>query len=510
MSRLDKAALLLSLITILTSYLVADRIFERMPHLEDEMAYVWQSETIPNGEIVIPSPPCTGCFLVPFVIDHNGVRFGKYPLGWPTLLAIANVLNGRDWVNPIIAGLCIWFMYRIIQKITRNNWTALLGAFLTASSPFFLLNTGSLLSHPWSLLLTLAFTCAWLDLFFNETTVPRPLLVLTAAFSLGALILTRPFTAVAIAIPFCIHGIILFFKPKSIFRWELFGIAAIAVFCVGLYILWQYYVTGDPFTNPYTLWWPYDTIGFGPGHGRQEGGYMPDDIWLATRPGLLSLVDDTYGWVKLSWVFLPFGVIALRKNRQAWLVSSILPMLMLAYLLYWINAKLFGPRYYFEGIESFSLLTAAGITWLVGEIPKTKIKFIETEKWLRPLIVIIGLAALVTWNITTYLPDRLQGMYGLYGASRSRLNVFLDPATAPESPAIVIVHIHESWIEYGALIDLSTPYLDTPYVVTLNMGEENNQIVMDAFPDRYIYEYDPSGDFYHFQLDREPITATMQ
>ncbi|HWQ45585.1 MAG TPA: hypothetical protein VN376_01895 [Longilinea sp.] len=510
MSRLDKAALLLSLITILTSYLVADRIFDRIPHLEDEMAYVWQSETIPNGEILVPSPPCTGCFLVPFVIDHNGFRFGKYPLGWPVVLSIAYVLNGRDWVNPIIAGLCIWFLYRIIQKITKNDWTAILGAFLTASSPFFLLNSGSLLSHPWSLLLTLVFTCAWLDLYLNNTTLPRPLLTLTAAFTLGALILTRPFTAAAIAIPFFIHGAILFLKRKSTFRWELFGIGIFAVFCVGLYLLWQYHVTGSPLTNPYTLWWSYDTIGFGPGHGRQEGGYMPDDIWMATKPGLESLLDDTYGWENLSWVFLPFGLIALWKNRQAWLVSSILPMLILAYLLYWINAQLFGPRYYYEGIESFSLLSAAGITWLVGEIPKTGFKFIETERWLRPLIVLIGLSALVGWNLISYLPERLQGMYGLYGANETRLSIFTNPATAPETPAVVIVHIHESWIEYGALLDLSTPYLDTPYVITLNMGEDNNQIVNDAFPDRYIYEYDPSGDFYHFILVREPISNTAQ
>ena len=38
----------------------------------------------------------------------------------------------------------------------------------------------------------------------------------------------------------------------------------------------------------------------------------------------------------------------------------------LVYLAYWIGAILFGPRYYYEGIYSLTLISAAGIAWLAG------------------------------------------------------------------------------------------------------------------------------------------------
>jgi len=83
MSRADRIALVLSLVTILVTYFVTIQYFEALPHLEDEIAYVWQARAIADGNLVVTSPPQSESFLVPFVVDHNGMRFGKYPLGWP-------------------------------------------------------------------------------------------------------------------------------------------------------------------------------------------------------------------------------------------------------------------------------------------------------------------------------------------------------------------------------------------------------------------------------------------
>ena len=42
----DRLALLLSLTVILTAALVGSVIYENMPHLEDEFAYLWQAKTM--------------------------------------------------------------------------------------------------------------------------------------------------------------------------------------------------------------------------------------------------------------------------------------------------------------------------------------------------------------------------------------------------------------------------------------------------------------------------------
>ena len=59
MSRSDRIAILLSLLAVLAAYWVHERIFERMAHIEDEMAYVWQAQAIAGGHLTLPSPPDT-------------------------------------------------------------------------------------------------------------------------------------------------------------------------------------------------------------------------------------------------------------------------------------------------------------------------------------------------------------------------------------------------------------------------------------------------------------------
>ena len=79
--------------------------------------------------------------------------------------------------------------------------------------------SGTIMPHPWSLFLTLAFMLAWMDLFpfaasakEDRTHVPIWVLVLTAGLSLGVLALTRPLTAVGVGLPFVLHGLIVLIR----------------------------------------------------------------------------------------------------------------------------------------------------------------------------------------------------------------------------------------------------------------------------------------------------------
>ena len=45
----DSAALVLSGIAVIAAWLVADRIYERVPHIEDEVAYVWEAKAMAGG-----------------------------------------------------------------------------------------------------------------------------------------------------------------------------------------------------------------------------------------------------------------------------------------------------------------------------------------------------------------------------------------------------------------------------------------------------------------------------
>jgi hypothetical protein len=67
------------LFSFVASGLVAVLVLEQVPHLEDEVAYLFQAQVFSTGRLFAKSPDLPECFFAPFVLDHEGRRFGKYP-----------------------------------------------------------------------------------------------------------------------------------------------------------------------------------------------------------------------------------------------------------------------------------------------------------------------------------------------------------------------------------------------------------------------------------------------
>ncbi len=507
----SRAALLLSLLAVALTYGVSGRVFERIPHLEDEIAYVWQARVIGQGRLYLPSPPEPKSFLVPFVVDYEGRRFGKYPLGWPAVLSLGVRLGLRDWVNPLLAGLSVWLLYRLGRKLLSAP-AALLAAALMLTSPFFLLNAASLLSHLWGMTLTLIFALGWVDAFLVPPSgsggargQPR-LALYTAALALGALALSRPFSALGVALPFALHGAYLWWRGGGSVRRRLLEFALLAGAVSGLHFVWQYALTGDFWRNPYTLWWEYDRVGFGPGHGVLKGGHTLSQAWFNTRFNLRVGAADLFGWGRFSWLFLLPGLWAARRRTGLWLIGGVFPALVVLYLAYWVGAWLFGPRYYFEGLPGLVLWSAAGVEALAGAgfslwkreppegspAPRWRAA-LRRVRWRVPL-VLGSLSLLVLLNLMFYLPPRLALMTDLYTINRERLTPFLLPQTQTLAPALVFVQT-ERWMPYGALLELEAPDLSSPFIFALDMTPKTNRRVMRAFPERRVVYYDPAEPY---------------
>ncbi len=509
MSRTDRFAILIALAAILAAYLTAAQVFELIPHIEDEMAFVWQAQVYARGQLSVASPAHPKNLMTPFVVDYHGQRFAKYPPGWSVVLAFGYLLGARAWVNPLLAGLAVWLTYRLGQKVFTPA-VGLLAAFLTLISPFFLMLSGSLLSHTWSLVLSLAFVLAWLDTFtvtkheghqdhkelskesFVSLVFKSPpcwMTSLVAGLTLGLLALTRPLTAVGVALPFFLHALFLLWRGGWDVRLLVLFVGAVSLLVSALLLLWQYALTGNPFTNPYTLWWSYDNVGFGPAVGRQDGGHNLFWGWISLKKALTTGWRDFFGWGDFSWLFLPFGLWAVRRNRPAWLIGSVFASLAGAYLLYWTGSMTFGPRYYFEGFHSITLLSAVGCLGLAG--------WSKTKGWKNSRF--IGVAALliflVGYNLFSYLPTRLQEMRGLYGIERADLLPFLTQEARALTPAIVVVYIQETWTDYGALLDLQDPWLTSPFIFALGQSAATSSALRADYPDRRLIHYYPDEPY---------------
>lgn len=488
------AALALSLATTVGAGWASAHVFERLPHLEDEFAYLWQGEIMAEGKVWLASPPEPRSFLVPFVVDFEGRRFGKYPPGWPAALALA-IGAGDPWIlNPLLAGLSVWLTFRLGTKLGGPG-IGVLAAALSASSPFVHVLSGTLMPHAFTLFLTLALALAWLDLFAPEAAsrpaAPPALLVSVAGLSLGLLALTRPLTAVGVAAPLAIHGVAILYGGDRSARRRLLAIGVLALGVTALLLLWNAALAGSPWLNLYTLWWEYDRVGFGPGFGRTTSGHSLHLARLNLRVSLGVGQHDVFGWPFLSWAFLPFGMIAMRRKRAAWLIAGLIPGLIGAYGFYWIGTWLFGPRYYFEALPAAATLTAAGIAWLGGWAEAKAGRWNRVRRSGVATLVLV----LVALNGAFYLPLRLESLRGLYGISAAKRDAF---AAAVPPNAFVIVHPAQSWTDYGALLTLEPPFCDCDRVLVYSRGSRVDARAAAAFPDWDVYHYyaDEPGVFW--------------
>ena len=500
MRKAEWIALFISLVGVAAAFLVAVRVFEAVPHVEDEMSYVWQAKVLAHGQMTVPTPPEAHSMYIPFVVDANGHRSAKYPPGWPMMLALGMLLGIRTWVNPLLGGLAVWLTFRLGQKLC-NNLTGLLAALLTISSPFFLMISGSLDSNSWSLVLSLFFVLAWLDSFplgnragpDAKKPLPAWLTVCVAGLSLGLQVITRPLTALGVALPFFLHGLVLLWRGNAAIRRHVLAVGGIALAVGSLFLAWQFAVTGNPFTDPYTLWWSFDRIGFGPGIGLARGGHTLQLGIKNARTMLTVLTKDLFGWAGLSWLFLPFGLWALRRNRAAWLTVAVLVCLVICYVFYWTPVVRYGPRYYYEGIYGLTLVSAAGILWMAGSL--------RLQGWLglRIFLVIALLSSLVSYNLVTYLPARFRQIYGVYDIHRTQLSPFLTPQARAQTPALVIVHPQKTWTEYAGLLELEDPWLTSPFIFAWsNYGSRSDAALAALYPGRRIIYYyaDEPGKFF--------------
>jgi hypothetical protein len=122
-------------------------------------------------------------------------------------------------------------------------------------------------------------------------------------------------------------------------RLHLLVFGALALALAGLHFLWQYRVTGDPFLNPYTLWWEYDKIGFGPGVGVTEDGHSLHIARINTRFSLRP-AGATCSAGRAIPGFSAFRPAGLLEKARGLLVGSVFPSLVFIHIFYWIGSEL--------------------------------------------------------------------------------------------------------------------------------------------------------------------------
>jgi hypothetical protein len=474
-------ALVLTGAALASTLYIADVVLERMPHVQDSVAYLFQAKTFALGRLWVPVPLHPDFFKHEFIVMDHGRWFSKYPPGWPMLLALG-VLAGAPWVvNPICAALSIYLIYKLGAEIYRPR-VGLLAAGLGTVSPFFLFLSGSMMSHPSGLLFALLF--AWC--FWRATRSNRPIWPAAAsglAFGVGFLI--RPYTMIAIALPFALSSVLqISRRPRDGLLRYLPAVAAAVPFGVA-FLAYNAYFTGNPFYPPQQLWWSFDSVGFGPQHG--PWGFTPVDALNNTSRNLLELLEHTYGWpefLTLSFAMLPF--VTGRFRMWDWLFAASFVALVAGYALWWADGIMYGPRFYYEGLGFLLLLTARGVDEAASLIERRTRTLVARARLLAPMVIYAFVAALVAFNFTYYFPGQWQLYHGYNYVNRSKLDAV---ERAGIHHALVFADVGQwyEWWEYGMVFSANDPLLQGDVIFARDLGTTEDKKLLADFPGRAYY-----------------------
>jgi 4-amino-4-deoxy-L-arabinose transferase-like glycosyltransferase len=465
---------LLCLATFLLVAIVAWRVFDAMPHLEDEHAYLYQAKIFAQGQVTAAARNADA-FPVPFVLDIEGKRFGKYSPGYPLLLA-SGALVGQPWlVNALAAALCVLGVYLLGRDLFDDDSGALAAA-LGALSPMFLLLSGMLLSHTATSAALVLFAWAFVRARRDSGPSGYRFALLGGALA-GLAQISRPWTAVGVGLPFALLAL---WELLRLRRVRLYAAMALAFALVALVApLYNTLTAGSPSANLYRLWWEYDRVGFGPGVGRSPAGHRLPTALGNARDDLALLQEVLLGWrpvagLPLAYAPLAAGLALAPHSRREWALLAIAGSLVVAYLAYWVpGGALLGPRYYAEAMPFLWLLAARGLL-KIARVP-------WGSRALR-----LALPLLIGWGALFTTPTWLGERRALYATTRDDARVI---AAAGLDDALVFVR-SDTWTEYARLSWLNTPDLDGDVVFALNRGAARNRLLRAQFPGRAVYFYD--------------------
>lgn len=317
-----------------------------VPHLSDEVVYTLQSRLFAAGLRVGPPADEPSMLAYPFWQTHPA-SYGVFPIGWPVLLALGELL-GLPWLlNPVLGGLVVVLAYGVARELVPRE-TAQFASWILALSPGFWMLAGSRMAHTGVLL--------GLMLLVLVVVRGRDRVPMWALGGLGAAygVLARPYDALIVAGPLLLWA--LFRAPSWGARLALLFPPALAS---SLLLVDNLLMTGDLLVFPVDRWfdaWVADAnrapgcnrLGFGEDHGcvptLGSYGHTLRKGLAITWDGLLRL-DRLLIGVPCGLLLALAGLLHRRSHRLL-LLSLISLMPVLGYALYWSPGLAYGARFY--------------------------------------------------------------------------------------------------------------------------------------------------------------------
>ena len=326
--------------------------FRNFPNSGDEYAYLVSAEIFSRGRLSVPSPEPRTFFDVTHVVN-DGKFYGKYPPGWPALLA-PGVVAGVPWlVNPLL-GLAALLATFVLARRHFGVEVANTACLLLLGNPFLILNAASWFPHTACLLASVLFV-HFLLVCADEPGNRRSAFAMGLAAGVGFTM--RPFTTVAIAV---VPALYLLFQLRAApeRRARVGGLACAALpfaACLLALLAYNQAQTGNAFLNPFEAYAPWDS----PALPRNSSEWIARVHTHLVRRGL-----DLGWWMPLSPLLVAVAawIAAKRRDPKAMVLVGATLALFVAFFFYWAEGGFrYGPRYVHEAAGLVAILSATAL-----------------------------------------------------------------------------------------------------------------------------------------------------
>jgi hypothetical protein len=461
--------------------------FERLPHVEDEVAYLFQAKTFAGGALTVPAPPealWPGLDYYLFEIQDGRWYSATVP-GWPAALALGVLVDAPWLVNPLLAALSVLLAHRVAARLAGRDQADLV-AMMMGASPWLLAMSASMMPHTLTLFLMLG---AWaLILGAGDAGAGALRRLFVAGLAMGWIFATRPLDGVLVG---GLTGLwLLLIAPQGgPGRALIYGLGCLAT--GGLLLAYNAAITGSALDQPLThcldrLWAEgANAYGFGPQIGP-PGGWGALDLWpghsltealVNTLNVAVNLQFDMMGWTVGSLALVLACLLWHRPDRTDIAMGALVAVIVLAMALYWFaDSYYIGPRYWFLAAFPLFFLSARGFEAIrarFADNPGAQIN-IEALLWYA---CIFGLCVFLPWRAVTKYHE-----YGNYHPT-----VRAEAASGRFDGQIVLV---EKVGNEGSALMLNDPWLRGTIYLN-DTGQLDEAAIAAALPGRKIIRYRP-------------------
>lgn len=476
----DRFAWVVAGAAVLVPALLALLVYQRHPHVPDEVAYLLHARYFAAGRLWLPLPEPYAAFDVDLMFADGSRWYSPVPPGWPAILA-AGVAAGVPWlVNPILNGINVLLVHRLSRELYEPS-TARLTALVFALSPWNLLLAMSFLSHTASLAAALA--AALGVVAFRRGG--RVSLLLPAGAAIGIVALIRPLEGLIVAL-------FLGLWTLGARPWgrAVAGAAALAVATAvvgGLNLWYNRAVTGLAGRFPImayadALYGPgSNAMGFGPNRGLGWGGldplpgHGPLDVLINTNLNLFALNIELLGWATGSVLVLALWILRRRLDGADRILLAVIAGVMLAHAFYWFaGGPDFGPRYWYLIAAPGAMLVARALHGLPEAAnPVARGRFLA------------AVAVLTAGSLLVFMPWRAGDKYYHYRGMEPGLRTLLHSGTFGADLVLVRGRRHPDYAAAAVLNPLE-PDPGRP-VFAWDRTPEVRRAVLERFGDRRVW-----------------------